>query len=69
MSSKTQGAFGRLWSGKRADDPVTESAPAAAAETEAEAQARAKAGWFSRLKQGLGKTSTKLSDGITGIFT
>jgi len=29
----------------------------------------AKGGWFSRLKQGLGKTSAKLSDGITGIFT
>ena len=26
-------------------------------------------GWFGRLKQGLGKTSAKLTDGITGIFT
>ncbi|KWT66312.1 Signal recognition particle receptor protein FtsY (alpha subunit) [Hyphomicrobium sulfonivorans] len=32
-------------------------------------EAPAKGGWFSRLKQGLGKTSAKLSDGITGIFT
>ena len=26
-------------------------------------------GWFQRLKAGLGKTSSKLSDGITGLFT
>jgi len=65
VSSKTQGAFGRLWSGKRADEPGPDSAPSAGTEP----QASAKSGWFSRLKQGLGKTSTKLSDGITGIFT
>ncbi len=29
----------------------------------------AKAGWFSRLKQGLARSSAKLSDGIAGIFT
>ena len=29
----------------------------------------AKTGWFSRLKQGLARSSAKLSDGITGIFT
>ncbi|MBR2535033.1 MAG: signal recognition particle-docking protein FtsY [Hyphomicrobium sp.] len=28
-----------------------------------------KLGWFQKLKAGLGKTSAKLSDGITGIFT
>jgi fused signal recognition particle receptor len=65
VSSKTQGAFGRLWGAKRAEEPAPESAPAASTE----AEVPAKAGWFSRLKQGLGKTSTKLSDGITGIFT
>lgn len=65
MSSKTQGAFGRLWGGKRPDEPVSDSAPSAGAEP----QAAANAGWFNRLKHGLGKTSTKLSDGITGIFT
>jgi fused signal recognition particle receptor len=65
VSSKTQGAFGRLWGGKRADEPGPDSAPPAGTEL----QASAKAGWFNRLKQGLGKTSTKLSDGITGIFT
>ena len=65
MSSKTQGAFGRLWGGKRAEEPGPDSVPSAGVEL----QASAKAGWFNRLKQGLGKTSTKLSDGITGIFT
>jgi fused signal recognition particle receptor len=29
----------------------------------------AKTGWFSRLKQGLARSSAKLGDGITGIFT
>ena len=28
-----------------------------------------KVGWFGRLKAGLAKTSTKLTDGITGLFT
>ncbi len=28
-----------------------------------------KSGWFSRLKQGLARSSAKLSDGIAGIFT
>jgi fused signal recognition particle receptor len=36
--------------------------PAAPAQT-------AKKGWFQRLKDGLAKTSSKLSDGITGLFT
>jgi fused signal recognition particle receptor len=30
---------------------------------------KAKVGWFQRLKSGLSKTSSKLSDGITGVFT
>jgi fused signal recognition particle receptor len=34
-----------------------------------EAAAAPKARWFDRLKQGLGKTSTRLSDGISGLFT
>ncbi len=31
--------------------------------------AEPKKGWFQKLKDGLAKTSSKLSDGITGIFT
>lgn len=78
MSSKVQSAFGRLWGGKRTDDlapeteVATETASASAAgptEQPAPESAPAKANWFSRLKQGLGKTSAKLTDGITGLFT
>ena len=32
-------------------------------------QPEVKQSWFQRLKQGLGKTSGKLADGITGLFT
>jgi fused signal recognition particle receptor len=64
--SKVQGAFGRLWGSKGASDSGPTTEPATATENEAPAKV---AGWFGRLKQGLGKTSAKLSDGITGIFT
>jgi fused signal recognition particle receptor len=67
VSGKAQGAFGRLWSGKTANDTAT-VATSEAVES-AMPQAPAKAGWFSRLKEGLGKSSAKLTDGITGIFT
>lgn len=53
--------------------PVVETAeapaaPRPAAPVEAEIE-QPKRGWFQRLKAGLGKTSTKLSDGISGLFT
>jgi len=64
--SKVQGAFGRMWGSKGASDSGPTTEPPAATENEAPVKA---AGWFGRLKQGLGKTSAKLSDGITGIFT
>ncbi len=38
-------------------------------QTEADDEASAKQGWFSRLKSGLSKSSSKLSSGITSIFT
>ncbi|CAN1723533.1 fused signal recognition particle receptor [Hyphomicrobium sp. 1Nfss2.1] len=84
MSGKVQGAFSRLWGGRRAadDQPAVETETPAAAEAAApqtvddpaaptapEEAAPAKTSWFSRLKQGLGKTSAKLTDGITGLFT
>src|SRR4029079_17539188 len=53
----------RLWGSKDA----SEAAPAP--EPATEAPAAKTTGWVGRLKQGLGKTSAKLSDGITGIFT
>jgi fused signal recognition particle receptor len=41
---------------ERAPEPLPEAQPA-------------KRGWFQRLKEGLGKTSSRLSEGITGLFT
>lgn len=35
----------------------------------AEPEEHAKRGWFRRLKDGLNKTSSRLSEGITGVFT
>jgi fused signal recognition particle receptor len=58
--SKHQGALGRLWGTK-----PTVDAPSA----ETAAEPRAKTSWLDRLKQGLGKTSSKLSEGITGLLT
>jgi len=83
VSGKVQGAFSRLWGGKRAaDQPAVETETPAAVEADAlqtvadsaaltapEEAAPVKTSWFTRLKQGLGKTSTKLTDGITGLFT
>ncbi len=60
--SKVQGALGRLWGSKPSEaaaDPAAEAAEPAAKP----------AGFMERLKQGLGKTSSKLSDGITGLFS
>lgn len=57
---KRKGLMGRLFGGKAETTPVAtpESAPA-----------EPKLTWFQRLTSGLGKTSAKLSDGITGLFT
>jgi len=43
--------------------------PAAKPVALAPAEPPKKQGWFQRLKSGLAKTSTKLTDGITGLFT
>ena len=51
-----------------ASEPTTifrDAAPSPAAEP----AEKPKKGWFGRLKDGLSKTSTKLTDGITGLFT
>ncbi len=57
--AKVQGALGRLWGAKPASD-APEAAPANTVKP---------GGFFERLRQGLGKTSSKLSDGIGGLFT
>ncbi len=55
--TKVQRPHGGLWGAKPAGEPAP---PASTARP---------GGWFGRLTKGLGKTSTKLSDGITGLFT
>lgn len=79
--SKPRGLLGRLFGAKEeapskpqaeAVAPPTDDAKpedvAPAAEPTPEEPAKPK-GWFSRLKDGLSKTSSRLSEGITGIFT
>ncbi len=56
--TKRQGALSRLWGAK----------PTAEASSGEETRAKS-GGWFDRLREGLGKTSTKLSDGIAGLLT
>lgn len=50
-----------------APDAAGMAEPAAA--PAAQAEAPAKTSWFERLKSGLTKTSSKLGEGITGVFT
>jgi fused signal recognition particle receptor len=63
---KEKGLLGRLLGGKTRDtaaaDPVAEGEPQTTA-------AEAPVGWFQRLKTGLSKTSSRLSEGITSIVT
>jgi fused signal recognition particle receptor len=77
IEPKKRSMFGRLF-GK---DDAEPRAPAAAAleaerppeppqaESAAAQAAPVKASWFQRLRQGLSKTSTQLTEGITGVFT
>lgn len=72
--SKGQSALSRLWGRKPATEAEPAETPADASATPSEPTetsvepAATGGGWFGRLKQGLGKTSAKLSDGITGLF-
>ena len=58
--TKNQTMLGQQWGSKSTGggDPVTQ-----------DAAQPTKQGWMDRLKAGLGKTSTRLSGGITGLFT
>ena len=81
---KRKGLLGRLFAGKSDATPPAADAeaappldalpaplplPLAATASDAVPEDAPKTHWFQRLKHGLGKTSAKLSDGITGLFT
>ncbi len=78
---KKKGLFGRFFGGGKTDaarapaeavNLPPDAADGAAAQTDADAvdaAPSATGGWFQRLKSGLAKTSAKLSDGITSVFT
>ncbi len=80
---KAGSLFGRLFRGQQPAEKKPEfeqppaaaeaedrkTAPTAVSPLEAKAETAEKRGWFSRLKDGLTKTSSKLSEGITGLFT
>lgn len=61
---KGKGLFGRLLGGSQ-PSPDKDAKP----ETRAAATAPQTQGWFQRLKSGLGKTSSKLSSGITDLIS
>ncbi len=76
---KRKGLLGRMFGSKSDEVPLTPPAPtnspdatlASTATADVSSNAEAPApplGWFQKLKAGLGKTSAKLSDGITGLF-
>jgi fused signal recognition particle receptor len=83
--AKRKGLLGRFFGGKSdphppvaapVDAPAQPSdgsadgpPPSIADVVETPPAAAAASGWFQKLKAGLGKTSTKLSDGIGGLFT
>lgn len=49
--------------------PTVSEPPAVTEQTHDTSQPAAQSGWFHRLRSGLTKTSSRLSDGITGLFT
>ncbi len=68
---KGKGIFGRLFKGGSVS-PSEEDVKVTEAETSAVESAKAepsKQSWFQRLKSGLGKTSSKLTSGITDLFS
>jgi fused signal recognition particle receptor len=77
--TEKRGLFGRVFGGSKplSQDAAAESEgliePAASVEPEEYGEAAAsetpRAGWFQRLKQGLTRTSSKLTEGIASVFT
>ncbi len=57
------------WGRKKGGDAPSENAPLAEADNELIQQLPEKQGWFKRLRQGLSRSATAISDGVGGIFT
>ncbi len=69
--------FGRMFGGGKSETPPPEEqaihqdepAPAILDAQEDASQQPSRFGWFKRLREGLTKTSSRLTEGITGVFT
>ncbi len=69
---KSKGIFGRLFKGASHSSSEEEEKAAIAEAPAIDDVAKpepAKQSWFQRLKSGLGKTSSKLTSGITDLFS
>jgi fused signal recognition particle receptor len=71
---KSKGLFGRLFKGGNApsastEEQQTDADTSASADVPVSEPAPIKQSWFQRLKSGLGKTSSKLTSGITDLFS
>ena len=68
--SGKEGWFARFRRGGASDETSAETPPPAADATPVpDPAAEAKTGWFQRLRQGLTRSSSKLTEGIAAIFT
>ena len=66
---KKAGLMGRLFGRGEAPRVATEPVALPEAPAAVEVAAEPKKGWFARLTSGLAKTSSKLTEGITSVFT
>jgi fused signal recognition particle receptor len=71
--NSTVGVFGRMLGGKaapKAEEALPPDEPASDTEelTGEAPEKTSRFGWFQRLRQGLTKTSSRLTEGITGVF-
>lgn len=66
------GVFGRMFGGKapaKPEEPAEADEEPAGEEPQDETPSKPRFGWFQRLRKGLTKTSSRLTEGITGVFT
>ena len=66
---KSAGLMSRIFGRSRDQEPPAEGETLTSGHEEKTAENPKKSGWFQKLTGGLAKTSSQLSDGITGLFT